>query len=287
MTATHKTKTVDKLTLGKKLVSLLKKRYDQPLHKEDRPVLETLLFAICLEDVSVKRAEAAYQGLYAAFHDLNELRVSSISELAKVFEDFPDPDWRAHRIRNVLQHVFEKHFVFEFESLRRKTLELAGKQLLRIQDLSPFVRNYTLQAALGTHTVPVDRLMTNAAIWLGLVGPTETPEQAAESLRSSVRKVDVPVFCHYLRCLAVDPRLVKAFEPPKTPPAHGADPQTLVERLMVLFKEADAAARRGGKKGVPARGTGRAQDGRDRSRAASRPARQRDGHGAHPARKKR
>jgi endonuclease-3 len=284
MSATQKTKMVDKLTLGKKLVTLLKKRYPAPSTHEERPVLETLLFAICLEDASVDQADEAYTRLLGAFHDLNELRVSSITELAVVFDGLVSADWRAHRVRNELQYVFEKHFEFAFESLRRKTLELATKQLHKIRDLSSFDRNYTLQTALGTHVVPADQSMTNASIWLGLAAPGETPEQAAETLKSAVRKADVPVFAHYLRCLAVDPRLVKAFEPGKgSPPA--ADPQTMVERLEVLFKECDSAARKTGKKPTPGRGAVRAAEGRDRAGGAK--ARPRDSRGTSSVRKKR
>ena len=145
------------------------------------------------------------------------------------------------------------------------------------------LRNYALQTALETHVVPVDRLMTNASIWLGLVPPAESPEQAAESLKSTARKVDVPVFSHYLRCLAVDPRLVKLLEPAKgNSPPH--DPQTMIERLAVLFKEGDSAARKSGKKS--ARAPGRGSDEHDRS-AGAKPARPRDGQRAQTARKKR
>jgi hypothetical protein len=285
MTSTHKAKSVDKLTLGKKLVSVLKKRYHQPVPKHERPVLETLLYAVCLEDASGAQADTAYERLWSAFHDLNELRVSSITELAThVFEGMPDPDWRAHRIRNILQYVFEKHFEFALEGLRRKTLELATKQLFKIRDLSPFVRNYALQTALETHVVPVDRLMTNASIWLGLVPASESPEQAAETLKSTVRKVDVPVFAHYLRCVAVDPRLTRYFVPGKPVAGNAPDPQTLVERLEALFKEADSAARKSGKKS--AKSQVRGTDGHDRS-AGLKPARARDGQRVPAARKKR
>jgi endonuclease-3 len=285
MTSTHKAKTVDKLTLGKKLVSVLKKRYHEPVPKQERPVLETLLYAVCLEDTSTALADGAYERLWSAFHDLNELRVSSITELVHhVFEGMPDADWRAHRVRNILQYVFEKHFEFAFEGLRRKTLELATKQLFKIRDLSPFVRNYALQTALETHVVPVDRLMTNASIWLGLVPAGETPEQAAESLKSTARKVDVPVFSHYLRCLAVDPRLTRYFEPGKSAAAASHDPQTLVERLAELFKEADSAARKAAKKA--GRSGPRGSDGHERA-AGLKPARARDGHRVQASRKKR
>jgi endonuclease-3 len=276
----QKTKMVDKLTLGKKLTNLLKKRYAGPVPKQERSVLDTLLFAICLEDVSVADAEEALERLMASFHDLNEIRVSSISELALVFPGMPDSEWRAHRVRNVLQHIFEKHFEFAFEGLRRKTLDIAVKHLSRIRDLSPFVRNYTLQSALGAHVVPVDRSMTKAAIWLGLVGADETPERAAESLKSYARKADVTVFAHALRGLAVDPRLAKYFDPARMPKVR--DPQAMIERLEALFKEADAAARKAGKKGAAR--TARASDGRDR--AGSRAARGRVTRGVASARKK-
>lgn len=283
MTSTHKAKSVDKLTLGKKLVSVLKKRYHEPVPKYDRPVLETLLYAVCLEDTSTGQADGAYERLWSAFHDLNELRVSSITELVHhVFEGMPDADWRAHRVRNILQYVFEKHFEFALEGLRRKTLELATKQLFKIRDLSPFVRNFALQTVLETHVVPVDRLMTNAAIWLGFVPAGESPEQAAETLKSAARKVDVAVFVHYLRCLAVDPRLVKYFEPSKAHPP--GDPQTMIERLADLFKEADSAARKAGKK-QSARPQARGTDGHGHT-AAAKP-RPRDGHRVPAARKKR
>ena len=183
MSATQKTKMVDKLTLGKKLVALLKKRYPSPPSHQERPVLETLLYAICLEDASVEQADAAFEKLLHAFHDLNELRVSSITELSTIFDGMLSADWRAHRVRNILQYVFEKHFEFALEGLRRKTLELATKQLSKIRDLSPFVRNYALQSALETHVVPVDRLMTNASIWLGLVAVGESPDLVVDPAR--------------------------------------------------------------------------------------------------------
>src|SRR6202035_3917440 len=98
-------------------------------------------------------------------------------------------------------------------------------------------------------------------IWLGLVPAGESPEQAAETLKSTARKVDVPVFSHYLRCLAVDPRLVKLLEPHKSGSSPPHDPQTMIERLAVLFKEGDSGARKSAKKS--ARSPGRGADEHD------------------------
>ena len=81
------------------------------------------------------------------------MRVSSITELAVVFDGLVSADWRAHRVRNVLQYVFEKHFEFAFEKLRRKTLELATKQLHKIRDLLRLITD-TLQVVLAPRSSP-------------------------------------------------------------------------------------------------------------------------------------
>jgi hypothetical protein len=57
----------------------------------------------------------------------------------------------------------------------------------------------------------------------------------------------------------------------------------MIERLQVLFKEGDAAARKGGK---AARGNVRGSDGHERAGGAK-PSRARDGHRVPASRKKR
>lgn len=169
MVAASRAKSSDRAAILKKLLPAIKKQYKVVIPKHDRPVLETMLFAICLEDVSVEEGEHAFQLLGQEFPDLNEIRVSSISEIERAFVGLPRAEWRAFHVRSVLQYVFEKSFAFEFEGLRKKTLELAQKQLAKIKHLSNFVRNYTLQSVIGAHHIPIDDSMANALIWLGLV----------------------------------------------------------------------------------------------------------------------
>lgn len=244
MPAAQRTKTSDKQSVCRKLVNILKKRYKTPGPKDDRPILETMLYAICLENCSAGEADEVYSRLESHFHDLNEVRVSSISELAEVFDEVEEPEIRALRVRNVLRYVFEKNFQFEFENLRRKTLEQATRQLQRVKQLSPFVRRYTLQTGLGTHLVPIDESMRRAAVWLGLVEPEATLDEAADSLKSAVRKADAPRFCHLLRCLATDPTVQDAFKPSKKPPEDGYDLRTAPERITDLFKNASSRRRK-------------------------------------------
>jgi len=212
MTAANRATAADKQAITKKLVALLKKRYRVKPSPADNSVLQTMLYAICLENATTSSAEAAIERLSNSFHDFNEMRVSSISELATAIGKLEQPELRGLRVRNTLQYVFEKYFIFDFEALRKRTLEQAQRQLLKIKDLSAFIRGYTLQQSLGSHLVPLDDYSCRAVQWLGLVDIAETPESGAESLKSVVRKADAPTFCLLLRSLATDAELRKIFE---------------------------------------------------------------------------
>lgn len=244
MVAASRAKSSDRAAILKKLLPTIKKHYKVVVPKHDRPVLETMLFAICLEDVSVDDAERAYERLSKEFPDLNEIRVSSISEIERAFVGLPRPEWRAFHVRSVLQYVFEKSFAFEFEGLRKKTLELAQKQLAKIRHLSTFVRNFTLQSVIGAHQIPIDGSMARALIWLGLVPPNQDPEQMGETLKAVVRKADVPVFCFSIRALATDKVVQNFFDPQKyPPPSDGHDGAQVAERLAELYKTATSKSK--------------------------------------------
>lgn len=241
MTIAQRMKAADKQAVCKKLVNLLKKTYKGSVPKSDRPILETMLFGVLQENATPEAARKAYDQLHAAFHDLNEIRVSSITELERVLQDLPEPEWKAMRIRSVLHHIFEKHFAYDFEILRRKTHELAGKQLAKIDRLSPFVRNYTLQSGLGSHVLPFDDCMTRAVIWFGLADADASPEAASEAVKPAIRKSDAPVFCQLVRYFATDAKVMKALEARvKKVPEEGFDPATAAERLTELLKNPTA-----------------------------------------------
>ena len=245
MFAAKRMTSAEKQRICRRLVSILKKRYKLSLPKTERPILETIIYGICLENASVRHAEEAFERIAAQFHDLNEVRVSSISELEGVFDGMVQPEWRALRIRDLLQFVFEKQYSFEFEVLRRKTLEQAGKQLARIRHLTPFIRSYTLQTVLGAHVVPLDDQLLSAAIWLGLIEPGTTVEQGTDALKSAVRKADSQQFCLCLRSLATDPKVNDAFDfQAKTPPENGFDLASGPDRLKELFQDAGRRARK-------------------------------------------
>jgi len=244
MVAASRAKTSDRSAILKKLLPAIKQKYKLPVPKQDRPVLETMLYAICLEDTSVKMAETFFERLYGSFPDLNEIRVSSVQEIEQAFEGQPGGEWRAYHVRNVLQFVFEKSYAFEFESLRKKTLELATKQLAKINHLTTFVRNYTLQSVIGAHLIPLDPAMGRCLVWLGLVPPNQDLEQMGETLKSVVRKSEVPQFCLSIRCLATDAAVNGEFDSAKFPtPEEGHDGAAVTDRLDRLYASGASRAR--------------------------------------------
>jgi endonuclease-3 len=244
MVAANRSKAADRHDVCRKVTVLLKKAYSATAPKQGLPVLETLLYAVCLENSPPEQAGIVYARLLNAFHDLNEVRVSSISELQPVFADLSDPEWRAARVKGALQYVFETNYAFDFESLRRKTAELAVKQLSKIPSLSSFVRAYVMQHCLGSHTLPIDGKMHAALIWLGLAERDQTDEVAGEHLRSFVRKADAPLFCHLLGCLATDSRRSRAFAGVFGKSADSFSDRDAAQRLEVLIKRGDSGGSR-------------------------------------------
>lgn len=228
-------KAAERQNVLKKLLPLLKKHYKVVLPKSDRPVLETMLYAVCLENQSPEAAEKSYAIFREDFPELNEARVSQVSELERGFAGRADSEWRGYRLRAALQFVFEKSFTFEFESLKKKTLDLAVKQLARLKQATPFIRNYTLQSAVGAHVLPIDDSMRALIVWLGLADPNQSVEEIGEALKSSVRKADAALFCHALRMAATDERVVSHLPELTEAPPDGYDPATGLARLQTAW----------------------------------------------------
>lgn len=229
MSTSKKLKASDRQAISRKLMTVLKKKYGGGQPRDSRPVLETLLFAACLENAGYEAAERVFERMLASFHDLNEIRVSSISEIEQVLADLPDPDWKALRVRETLQHTFEKHYSFDLDAIKRKTMDAAEKQLSEIRYLTPFMRAYVLQNCLGSHVVPIDDASRDVLAWTGLVDPDATPETASEEMKSGLRKQDGPLFVHLLRAVATDPKYQGTFARPK--PDDEVDPTDAPERL--------------------------------------------------------
>lgn len=270
-------KASEKQAICKKLSTALKKKYGGSTPKVDLPVMESMIFAACLENETYERAQEYYDRLLEIFHDWNEVRVSSIFELEAAFEGMADPDWRALRVRSALQHVFEKNYVFDFEGVRKKTQDLAGRQLGKIPHQSPFVINWVMQNALDTHVVPLDDFMRDAAVVLGLLERKETAADGAESLKAAVRKADVPLFAALLKSFSVDPKIREVIVDELEATDEEFDPTGAPGRLEEMFAAAKSGKRKKKKKATrkaakkkPAKASTRKQSAAKKTKSTSR-----------------
>ena len=160
-----------------RLHKVLRKHY-KPVHPPERPVLEQLLFACCLENARAEAAEQAFASLSAAFFDWNEVRVSTIKELAEVLRALPDATAAATTLKQTLQSAFEATYSFDLEALKKQNLGQAIQRLKKFNGTTAFTVGYVTQASLGGHAIPLDR---GALAVLRIVGAaTEVEVKAAE-----------------------------------------------------------------------------------------------------------
>jgi endonuclease-3 len=184
------------------LFTALKKRY-QPPEPEPRPVLEQLLYSVCREGTSRERADRAFDGLRRRFYDWNEIRVSADREIETAIDDLPNAGARAQRLLSLLQEVFETTFSFDLESLHKKGLKQAAKQLARYQAANDYSVSWVLQNSLDGHSVPLDEPTLRLLGRLGLIeADQEDPEVIRASLEHLVPKARGPLFGELLSALA-------------------------------------------------------------------------------------
>ena len=152
--------------------------------------------------------------------------------------------------------MFEKNYVFDFEGIRKKTQDLAARQLGKIPHQSPFIINWVMQNALDTHLVPLDDFMRDAAVVLGLLERKETPSDGAESLKAALRKADVPLFAALLKSFSVDPLVREVIVDELGATDEEFDPNGAPGRLDEIFAAAKSGKRKK-KKPVPRKASGK------------------------------
>jgi endonuclease-3 len=184
--------TANKQQLLAQMLTVLKKKYSvSPEPEAPRPVLEEVLYAILREATTTPQADDAYAKLKSAFFDWNEVRVSSVQEVADVLEPLPDSGPKAKRVVEFLQEHFERTYSFVLEDLEKKGLKQAAKQLARYKDhgVSDFVVAWVTQRSLGGHAIPLDEPTIRVLTRLGILeGEIEDLEAARGTLEHFIPK---------------------------------------------------------------------------------------------------
>jgi endonuclease-3 len=169
----------------------LKKRYPLPTAEapeEPRPLLEELIYASCREGSTTADADAGYARLRKAFIDWNEVRVSTVQEVADVLRPLSGSGTRAKRIIGLLQEVFEDKYSFDLSELSKKGLKDTARKLRFYKEgVDDFAVAWVTQRSLGGHAIPLDEPTLRVLRRLGVI--EEVDPESLETLRGSIEHV--------------------------------------------------------------------------------------------------
>jgi endonuclease-3 len=194
--------TINKQRVLATLFASLKKQ-NQSGEPELRPILEQLLFSVCREGTTRQDADQAFQSLQNRFFDWNEIRVSSSREVEEAIKNLPNAEVRAQRLLSLLQEVFETTFSFDLESMHKKGLKQAAKQIARYQAANDYTVSWVLQNSLDGHSISLDQPTLRVLHRLGLVDSLqEDPESIRSALEHLVPKSKGTLFNDILSHLA-------------------------------------------------------------------------------------
>lgn len=270
-----------------KLHKALKAHYKPVAPNLSRPLLEQVMLACCLENAPADVAEKAFSRLLESAFDLNEIRVTTVAELAEILHELPDPSRAALSLRRVLQSVFESTYTFSLEHARKHSLAHGLRTLEHMHGVPPFVIQYVASTALGGHFIPLDRGAIAALYLCGLTTRQEYDSGKVPGLERIIGKkagVEFSSLLHQfgIECLtnlhgntvrkvvqAVNPSAKDRFpkrgeplpEPVPPPPASGREGQRVADAARHAAEEhrpagPQAAARPAGKTPLPPAGSG-------------------------------
>lgn len=266
-----------------KIHAVLKSHYTPRLPDTSRPLLEQVLFACCLENAHYEDAEKALTRLLENSFDLNEVRVTTVAELAELLVGLPDPSRTALSLRRVLQSVFESTFNFELDHVKKQSVSQGVKTLEGLQALTPFTLVFINSTALGGHGVPLDQGSLAALYLSGIISLDEHQQAAAPGLDRLVTKKIGREFSSLLHQFGADlfaslhgtkvkkiladissdvkdrmPKRGEALPTPELPPVTQRDDAGVAEKHRPAGPQ--AAARPAGKTPQPPPGAGPKRD---------------------------
>ena len=186
-----------------KLIKIVKKHYKPVAPSAERSSLEHLLFACCLQDSTFEDADDTLARLQESYFDWNEIRVTTTVELAAVMKNLTHPDEAASRLKKTLHSMFETHYQFDLDYLKKENLGKAVQIVEQYRGITPFVVSYFSQNALGGHSIPLDRSMFELMFTVGIIDADEAADQSVPGLERAVSKNKGSEFFSSVHQLAV------------------------------------------------------------------------------------
>jgi endonuclease-3 len=183
---------------------VLREHYQPCQPPADRTLFEHLMYACCLEDARPEAADEAYARLQQTFFDWNEVRVTTVTELAETLAALPNATAAAKRLRPALQHIFETHYSFDLEYLKKQNLGKSVKDIEVIRGVTPFVTDYVTQHGLGGHAIPLSKSIIDVLTVVGVITEVEAKRNRIPGLERAIPKAKGIEFASLLHQLAAE-----------------------------------------------------------------------------------
>lgn len=244
-----------------KLQKVSKKFYDSVKPANTRSTFDNAMFACLLENATFEAAEEAMARLQSVYFDWNEIRVTTVPELCESLVGIPDASAAATRLKESLQAIFETHYSFDIEFLRKENLGKALELLGKYRGVSPFVASYIAQSSLSGHSIPIGDASLKLFYVIDYINFKDFHSRQVPGLERAIPKtkgVEFFVSVHQLACslfnnptnnkvwqvvTEIEPQakskfdeLLKLMNPPAAKPAPKKAPAKPVEPPAKEFK---------------------------------------------------
>ncbi len=219
-----------------KLYKFVKKEFEVVPLASNRTVADHMLYGCCLENSTFEAADEAFAKLQENYFDWNEVRVTTVVELADLMKGLADPRAAAVSLKKTLHGIFETFYQFDLDFLRKENLSKAVASFERFKGVSPFVVAHVAQNGLGGHSIPLDRSAMLLFYTLGIVNEAEAAKFHVPGLERTIPKAKGIEFSVLMHQLAV---------------AFASSPYSTKTREQLLKINKDAKERfpkRGGRK---------------------------------------
>ncbi|NOZ41196.1 MAG: hypothetical protein GXP24_13370 [Planctomycetes bacterium] len=184
-----------------KVLKIAKKHFKPAEIPSERTLLEHLIFACCAENSLHEVANEVFETLASDYYDWNEVRVTSIRELTEVMKKLNDAKAAATRLKRVLQSVFETHYSFDLELMKKQNIGQTVKQLEKYNGTSSYIVAFVTQNALAGHAIPINQGLLESMRVVGVISDKEAAKGSVPGLERIVPKskgIEIGTVLHQL-----------------------------------------------------------------------------------------
>ena len=171
-----------------KVLKITKKHFKPTEIPAERTLLEHLIFACCAENSLHEVANEVFATLNSDYYDWNEVRVTSIRELTEVMKPLNDAQESATRLKRVLQSVFETHYSFDLESMKKQNIGATVKQIEKYKGTTVYTVAFVTQNALSGHAIPINQGLLESMRVVGVISDKEAKKGSVPGLERIVSK---------------------------------------------------------------------------------------------------